>query len=69
VAPGSVPELADALGEVLAGGPAVEDRRRLGLDVAARHTWAASAADHVSAYRWAARRADPSSRGTRVGPR
>jgi glycosyltransferase involved in cell wall biosynthesis len=64
VAPGSVPELAEALGEVLAGGAAVEDRRRQGLDVAAGHTWAASAADHVSVYRWAARRVDPSSRGT-----
>ncbi len=56
MAPGSVPELADALGEVLEGGAAVNDRRRLGLAVAAGHTWAASAAEHVSAYRWAARR-------------
>jgi glycosyltransferase involved in cell wall biosynthesis len=64
VTPGSVSELTDALGEVLAGGAAVEDRRRLGLDVAAGHTWAASAADHMSAYRWAARQVEPSSRGT-----
>jgi glycosyltransferase involved in cell wall biosynthesis len=56
VTPGSVPELADALDEVLAGGAAVEARRRLGLSVAAGHRWEASAADHVSAYRWAAAR-------------
>jgi glycosyltransferase involved in cell wall biosynthesis len=51
VAPGSVPELAGALEEVLAGGPEVARRRSLGLAAAAGHTWAASAAGHVAAYR------------------
>jgi glycosyltransferase involved in cell wall biosynthesis len=69
VTPGSVPELADALAEALEGSVAVEARRRLGLDVAARHTWAASAAQHVAAYRWAARRSEASPPGARVGPR
>jgi len=63
VAPGSVPALADALGEALSGGPEVERRRRLGLEVASRHTWAASAEGHVAAYRWALRRAGQPSRG------
>jgi len=69
VDPGSVPELADALGEVLGDGAAVAARRRLGIEVAARHTWAASAAQHLSAYRWAAARAGPGPRGSRTGPR
>jgi len=54
---GSVASLADALVEVVAGGPAVEDRRALGFGIASRHTWEASAERHVAAYRWAARRA------------
>ncbi len=70
-APGSVPELSAALAEVLDGGAAVDARRRLGLEVAARHTWAASAGDHMSAYRWAARRTASSppgfSRGSTPG--
>jgi glycosyltransferase involved in cell wall biosynthesis len=57
VTPGSVPELADALEEVVSGRGDLEGRRRLGLEVAAAHTWEASAAHHVSAYRWAATRA------------
>jgi glycosyltransferase involved in cell wall biosynthesis len=64
VSPGSVPELAEALGEVLDGDAAAGARRRLGLEVAARHTWAASAADHMSAYRWAARRKGSSPTGS-----
>lgn len=51
---GSVEGLAAALRQVLAGGPAADERRRAGLGVAARHTWAASAARHVEAYRAAA---------------
>jgi glycosyltransferase involved in cell wall biosynthesis len=69
VPPGSVAELADALREALDAGTRVEGRRRLGVEVAARHTWAASAADHVAAYRWAARRSGGSSPGARTGPR
>jgi glycosyltransferase involved in cell wall biosynthesis len=69
VSPGSVGELAGALEEVLAGGAGVQARRRRGLAVAAGHSWAASAADHVSAYRWAARRSEASPPGPRVGPR
>lgn len=53
VRPGSVPDLADAIDAVVAGGPEVEARRRRGLEVAARHTWDASAAGHMDAYRWA----------------
>ena len=66
VAPGSVPELAEALSTVVDGDPGVAGRRRLGLEAVARHTWAASAAAHVEAYRWAAARsacAPPGRRG------
>lgn len=64
VPPGSVPELTEALVGVLDDGAGVAERRRLGLEVAGRHTWGASAADHVAAYRWAARRTEPSPRGS-----
>lgn len=47
-------DLADALRAVLAGGPDVEHRRRLGFSVAASYTWERSAAGHMDAYRWAA---------------
>jgi glycosyltransferase involved in cell wall biosynthesis len=68
VTPGSVPELADALEEVVSGRGDVEGRRRLGLEVAGAHTWEVSAAHHVSAYRWAATRAgEPPGAGS--GPR
>ena len=53
VAPADIDGLADALTEAIEGGRAVEGRRRLGLEVAARHSWSASAAGHVEAYRWA----------------
>ncbi len=51
VAPGDVAGLAEALDALVSGGPAVEERRRLGLEVAARHTWGASAAAHAEIYR------------------
>lgn len=54
VAPGDDSALADALDEVLEGGPAVEARRDRGFAVAARHTWEASAEAHVAVYRQAA---------------
>jgi glycosyltransferase involved in cell wall biosynthesis len=69
VTPGSVPELADALGEAVDGGPSVEQRRRLGLEVAAGHTWEASAEGHMAAYRWAATSSDPAPPGRRTGAR
>jgi glycosyltransferase involved in cell wall biosynthesis len=69
VAPGSVPELADALGDVLGAGQSVEERRRLGLEVAAAHTWEVSAAGHLSVYRWAATRAGSWPPGPRAAPR
>ncbi|HVA03433.1 MAG TPA: glycosyltransferase family 1 protein [Acidimicrobiales bacterium] len=69
VAPGSVSELTDGLAEALEAGAAVQRRRRLGVEVAAGHTWARSAEEHVSAYRWAARRTGPSSPGPGAGPR
>ena len=59
VTPGAVSELADAMVETLDGGSAVEDRRRRGLAIASEHTWAASAAEHVTAYRWAASHRSP----------
>jgi glycosyltransferase involved in cell wall biosynthesis len=49
---GSVGDLADALGTTLMG-EGVAERRRLGLEVASRYSWEASADAHVLAYRWA----------------
>jgi hypothetical protein len=69
VSPGSVGELVDALEEILGGGAGVEARRHRGLTVAAGHSWAASAAGHVSAYRWAARCSEASPPSPAVGPR
>lgn len=57
VPPGDVESLAGALDEVLAAGrqaPAVVERQRRGLAVAAALTWDASAARHLEAYRAAA---------------
>ncbi|MGH9082550.1 MAG: glycosyltransferase family 4 protein [Acidimicrobiales bacterium] len=57
VRPGDAADLASAIDEVLSAGvtdPAVAERRRLGLEVAAGCTWGASAARHVDAYRMAA---------------
>jgi len=69
VTPGSVPELADGLREVLDGSAAVDRQRRLGIEVAAAHTWQASAADHMAAYRWARARSAHESPGSPAGPR
>ncbi len=59
VAPGDVAGLAEALDTILAqrgtDDPGRDGRRRHGLEVAAAHTWAASAARHAEAYRMAAR--------------
>jgi glycosyltransferase involved in cell wall biosynthesis len=49
VAPGNVPELADALDEALRQVPAAEERRRA-TEVAAGYTWDASVALHLQAY-------------------
>ncbi|MGH9083066.1 MAG: glycosyltransferase family 4 protein [Acidimicrobiales bacterium] len=57
VRPGDVDGLAAALDDVLGTGPsapAVIERRRRGLAVAAERTWDASAARHLEAYRTAA---------------
>lgn len=51
VRPGDVTSLAQALDVALSGGPAAATRRRQGLEVAARHTWEASADAHVEVYR------------------
>jgi glycosyltransferase involved in cell wall biosynthesis len=69
VAAGSVPDLADALAETLEAGAGVTERRRLGLAVAAGHTWEASAEGHMAAYRWAAARSVFSPPGARAGRR
>ncbi|HET9441937.1 MAG TPA: glycosyltransferase family 1 protein [Acidimicrobiales bacterium] len=51
--PGDAGALAAALADLVAGGPD-GGRRRLGLDVAAAHTWEASAAAHERVYAEAA---------------
>ena len=61
---GSASSVAAALTAVLAGGPDGERRRTAGLAAAAERTWAASAAGHVEAYRWAASRSHPRAGGT-----
>ena len=55
VAPGDRESLSDALDLLLGGddGPGVAERRALGLEIAARHTWESSAASHAKAYRTA----------------
>jgi glycosyltransferase involved in cell wall biosynthesis len=55
VPPGDVVALSEALDGVLAGNGPDAERRQRGLDIAARHTWAASASKHMEAYRLAAR--------------
>lgn len=54
VAPGDDNALAAALEATVAGGVEVEQRRQLGFQIAARHTWAASAEAHMRVYREAA---------------
>jgi glycosyltransferase involved in cell wall biosynthesis len=54
VPPGDATALSGALDSVLAGDGTDPGRRQRGLDIAARHTWAASATRHVEAYRMAA---------------
>jgi glycosyltransferase involved in cell wall biosynthesis len=49
--PGDVDGLAAALDVLERGDAGLEGRRRRGLEIAARHTWAASAEGHVEAYR------------------
>jgi glycosyltransferase involved in cell wall biosynthesis len=53
VPPGDDVALAGALEALVAGGPDVDRLRRRGPEVAAAHTWAASAERHVEAYRLA----------------
>lgn len=64
---GSVDGLARALTEALAGGTAAEGRRRCGTAAAAAHTWEASAAGHVAAYRAAVDLGRPGARPRRRG--
>ena len=49
--PGDVDGLVAALEVAIDGGAGADERRRVGLDVAARHTWEASAAAHAEVYR------------------
>jgi glycosyltransferase involved in cell wall biosynthesis len=56
VPPGDTVALSGALESVLAGSDPDPDRKRRGLDIAARHTWAASADRHLEAYHRAAGR-------------
>jgi glycosyltransferase involved in cell wall biosynthesis len=58
VTPGDMAGLAEALDAALGSGPASgpgerDRQRRLGLDIAASHTWEQSANRHVEAYRFA----------------
>ena len=48
---GDAGRLAGALEAALDGGPGAGERHRLGLEVAARHTWEISAAAHAAVYR------------------
>jgi glycosyltransferase involved in cell wall biosynthesis len=52
VTPGDTRELAQAIDDLLTAGIS-ESERELGLAVASRHTWTASAAKHIEAYRLA----------------
>lgn len=49
--PGDTGRLAEALEAAVDGGPGGAERRRLGFEVAARHTWEASGAAHAAVYR------------------
>ena len=49
--PGDAVRLAAALEAAVDGDSGQAGRRRLGLEVAARHTWEASAAAHAEVYR------------------
>ncbi|MGH9103602.1 MAG: glycosyltransferase, partial [Acidimicrobiales bacterium] len=51
VTPGDVPALAGALDMLVRGDESLDARRERGLATAAAHTWEASAAGHVRAYR------------------
>ena len=73
VPPGDGAGLADALDALLAGGDgrggSGADRRQQGFAIVARHTWEASAAHHLAAYRFAAgRTAPPGGAGSTAQP-
>lgn len=51
VEPADADGLSGALDMLVRGDVRLDDRRRHGLEIAARHTWAASADAHVEAYR------------------
>lgn len=51
VPPGRTDLLADGLEAAMAGGREVDEHRRLGFQVAEKHTWEASAAAHSQVYR------------------
>ncbi len=55
VEPSRPDDLAEAIASLLDGSPEAGARRRLGLELAGRRTWSASAEAHLEAYRWAAR--------------
>jgi glycosyltransferase involved in cell wall biosynthesis len=57
VTAGNTGELAQAIDDVLTAGIS-ESERQLGLAIASRHTWTASAAKHLEAYRLAQTRRD-----------
>ncbi|HWD50834.1 MAG TPA: glycosyltransferase family 1 protein [Acidimicrobiales bacterium] len=67
VPPGDTVALSGALESVLSGSGPDPDRRQRGLDIAARHTWAASADRHMEAYRRAAGR-EPGGHGLSADP-
>jgi glycosyltransferase involved in cell wall biosynthesis len=67
VPPNRVDLLAEAIDAARQGGAEAQARRRLGLGVAAEHTWDRCAEAHVDAYRWATARGSDFER--REGPR
>jgi glycosyltransferase involved in cell wall biosynthesis len=49
--PRSAPQIAETIGQLLAGGPLVERLKVAGREQAARHTWAATAQGTLASYR------------------
>jgi glycosyltransferase involved in cell wall biosynthesis len=64
VPPGDVDALAGALDMLVRGDALLGDRRALGRQMAARHTWAACAEGHLDVYQAAVRGSSRAGRGS-----
>jgi glycosyltransferase involved in cell wall biosynthesis len=64
VPPGDVDALAGALDMLVRGDALLDDRRALGRQMAARHTWAACAEGHLDVYQAAVRGSSRAGRGS-----